>query len=94
MVAGTGAAFPPSQGKGGYAMCHLIEFCSAFTTDREVSPKQRLERLRVQKGMRAYASLHPYVMETGEGPVEVADLYFEDGTVTRRVRFEQLRFVE
>jgi hypothetical protein len=75
-------------------MCHLIEFCSAFTTDLEVSPKQRLERLRIQKGTRAYVGLRPYVVETTGGPVEVADLYFEDGTVTRRVRFEQFRFVE
>jgi hypothetical protein len=75
-------------------MYHLIEFCSAFTADLEVSPKQRLERLRIQKGTRAYVGLQPYVVETAGGPVEVADLYFEDGTVTRRVRFDQFRFVE
>jgi len=73
---------------------HHIEFCTAFTTDLEILPKQWLERLRVLKGMRAYASLHPYVLETAEGPVELADLCFDDGTVARQVRFERFRFLE
>lgn len=75
-------------------MYHLIEFTANFTTDQEVSPRQRLERLRVRKGTRASVGLRPYVVETAGGPVEVADLFFEDGTVTRQVRFEQFRFVE
>jgi hypothetical protein len=75
-------------------MYHLVEFRGVFTTDLEVSPKQRLERLRVRKGMKAYASLRPYVAETAEGPIEVADLYFHDGTVARRVPFERFYFVE
>jgi hypothetical protein len=33
-------------------------------------------------------------METAGGLVEVADLCFEDGTVTRQVPFERFRFVE
>ncbi len=75
-------------------MYRLIEFNTAFTADLEVSPKQRLERLRVRNGTRANVCLRPYVVETAGGPVEVADLYFEDGTVTGQVRFEQFRFVE
>jgi hypothetical protein len=75
-------------------MYHRIEFNTAFITDLEVSPKQRLERLRIHKGTQAYVSLRPYIVETAGGPVEVADLYFEDGTVTRRVGFELFRFVE
>ncbi len=75
-------------------MYHLIEFNASFTADLEVSPKQRLERLRVRKGTRANVCLRPYVVETAGGPVEVADLFFEDGTVTRLVPFEQFRFVE
>ena len=43
-------------------MYHLIEFNTAFTADLEVSPKQRLERLRVRKGTRAYVCLRPYVV--------------------------------
>jgi hypothetical protein len=74
-------------------MYQLIEFATTFTADLEVSPKHRLERLRIQQGTRAYALPRHYVIETEQGPVEVADLYFEDGTVTRRVRCENFRFV-
>jgi hypothetical protein len=75
-------------------MYHLIEFNAAFIADLEISPRHRLEKLRVRRGTRAYVRIHPHVMETADGPVEVADLYFEDGTVTRNVRFSQFRFVE
>jgi hypothetical protein len=76
------------------AVYHLIEFNTAFTVDLEVSPKQRLERLRVRKGTRANVCLRPYALEMEGELVEVADLYFEDGTVTRQVPFERFRFVE
>lgn len=75
-------------------MYHLIEFNTAFTADLEISPKQRLERLRVRKGTQAYVCLRPYVVETAGELDEVADLFFEDGTVTRQVPFERFRFVE
>ncbi len=69
-------------------MYHNIEFRTNFSADLEISPKHRLERLRVRTGMRAYAELAPRVVETADGPVEVADLWFHDGTVARGVRFE------
>jgi hypothetical protein len=75
-------------------MYHLIEFAVEFTADLEVSPKQPLERLRVHKGTRVRVQLKPYVVETNQGPVEVADLFFEDGTATRMVRFGYFSFVE
>ena len=75
-------------------MYHSIEFCTAFTADLQVSPGQRLERLRCRRGMRVYAHVVPYVVETAHGPVEVADLCLEDGTVAREVCFEQFRFVD
>ncbi len=75
-------------------MYHLIEFTTAFMADLEVPSRQRLERLGVRPGMRAHVRLRPHVVETAAGPVEVADLQFEDGTVARQVRFEQFRFVE
>jgi hypothetical protein len=34
------------------------------------------------------------VVETASGPVEVADLYFADGTTSRSVPFEDFTFVE
>jgi hypothetical protein len=75
-------------------MRHLIEFCTDFTADLEVSPKQRLERVRIPTGMRAYAAARPSVLETSVGAIEVADLYFDDGTVARLVPYECFRFVE
>jgi hypothetical protein len=47
----------------------------------------------IRRGTRRRAQIKPYVMETEDGPVEVADLFFADGTTTRRVRFESFSFV-
>ena len=69
-------------------MYHRIEFCTTFMADLEVSPRKRLERLCLRKGDRVNARIVPHVLETAEGPVEAADLYLEDGTVLREVRFE------
>ena len=75
-------------------MYHLIEFAVAFPADLEVSSKQPLERTVLQAGTRRRAQVRPHVVETDEGPVEVADLFFEDGTATRRVPFAFFAFVE
>lgn len=75
-------------------MYHLIEFTRPFTADVEVSSRHRLEKLTVRDGTRASAQLRPYVVETPVGPVEVADLYFDDGTVARQVPYDLFRFVE
>jgi len=40
------------------------------------------------------AAIRPYVVETVYGPMEMADLFLEDGSVTRGIRFECFRFVE
>ena len=39
------------------------------------------------------AQIRPHVLEPAEGPVEVADLFFEDGTATRAVPFACFAFV-
>jgi hypothetical protein len=75
-------------------MYHNIEFISEVNGDREISPKQPLERVRLEKGARRRVQIKPYVMETGNGPMEVADLFFEDGSATRQVPFEFFRFVD
>jgi hypothetical protein len=75
-------------------MYHTIEFTDELTVDLETSPKQWLERMLIRRGTRLQAQIKPYVMETDSGPVEVADLYFADGTTTRKVRFESFRFVD
>lgn len=75
-------------------MFHTIKFTGDLTVDLEVTPKHPLERLRIRKGDRLQAQIKPYVIESEDGPVEVADLFFADGTTTRRVRFEAFSFTE
>jgi hypothetical protein len=75
-------------------MYHTIEFGIEFMVDLEVSRNQPLERMLIRRGTRARAQLRPYVLEAADGPVEVADLFLEDGTSIRGVRFEWFSFAE
>jgi hypothetical protein len=75
-------------------MYHTIQFAIDLTIDLEVSPKQPLERVCLRKGTPMRAQIKPYVVEAEDGPVEVADLFFEDGTATRQVRFECFAFAD
>ena len=50
--------------------------------------------VRIRKGDRVHAHLVPRVVETVTGPIEAADLCFEDGSVAQEVPFEWFRFVE
>jgi len=75
-------------------MYHTIQFVGDFMIDIEVSPKQPLERILVRAGSSIRAQLRPFVAETTDGPVEVADLYFEDGSATRTVPFACFFFVD
>jgi hypothetical protein len=62
--------------------------------DVEVAPSKPLERVVLHKGSQVRAEFRPYVVETPYGPVEVADLFFEDGTATRTVPFGCFSFVD
>jgi hypothetical protein len=73
---------------------HTIEFAVEITVDLEMSPRRWLERLRIRQGERLRAQIKPYVELAEDGPVEVADLFFEDGTVTRKVSFACFSFVD
>jgi hypothetical protein len=75
-------------------MYHTIEFGEELIVDLEISPKRWLERMIIRRGARLRAQLNPYVVETEDGPVEVADLFFADGTITRTVSFESFSFVD
>lgn len=75
-------------------MYHTLEFAVESMVDLEVSRKQPLERVLIRRGTRVRAQLRPYVLEMKNGPVEVADLFFEDGSSTRGVRFEWFSFVD
>jgi hypothetical protein len=71
-----------------------IEFTSDLTVYLEVSRTQLLERLHIRKGDYRRAQIKPYVAESENCPVELADLLFADGTTTRRVPFESFSFVD
>ncbi len=75
-------------------MYHRIEFDVEVNADMEISPKHPLERVRIKQGARRRAQIKPHIVETGEGPVEVADLFFDDGTTIRQVPFASFRFVD
>lgn len=75
-------------------MFHVIEFLTDQWVDLERSAAHPLERVLVRRGSRRRAQLRPHVIETEPGPVEAADLFFEDGTATRDVPFAVLAFVE
>jgi len=75
-------------------MYHTIEFAVEVFVDLEVSAKQPLEKVRLRKGTRLDAEIKPYVVETDAGLIEVADLYFRDGRVTRRMPFENFSLVD
>jgi hypothetical protein len=75
-------------------MYHVIEFRIPFRLDVEISPRERMERVRVRRGMRVCAEVVPYVVETERGPMEVADLHVDDGSTARCVPFEAFRFVD
>jgi hypothetical protein len=73
---------------------HTIQFAAEFVAPPEIAPRRRRLRAVLRKGDRLQAQVRPYVVETKRGPVEVADLSFEDGTAARRVPFRCFRFVE
>ena len=75
-------------------MYHTIEFIEELTVDLEIFPKHWLERLLINCGSHMQVQLKPYVVETKDGLVEVADLFFADGTTARRVPFGSFSFVD
>jgi len=75
-------------------MYHMLEFRLDFVLDLETSPKNYLQQLNIKQGARLKAQLKPYVVETPDGPVEVADLFFEDGASARAVVFACFSFVD
>ena len=75
-------------------MYHTIEFTEECFVDLEISPMHWLEQLFIHRGTRLQALIKPYVMETADGPYEVADLFFADGTSACTVPFEWFSFVD
>ncbi len=62
--------------------------------DIERSWNHRLELLLVRPGSLLGAQIRPHVLESPSGPVEVADLYLDDGSLIRAVPFACFAFVD
>ena len=75
-------------------MYHNIEFRFSALAELETPGRPHLEQLLIKHGTRLTAGIKPYVVETNRGPVEVADLILEDGSVARGVRFASFRFID
>jgi hypothetical protein len=75
-------------------MGNLIEFRIDLIADLELSPKHRLERVRLRRGTQVQVCIVPRVVETVMGPIETGDLHFADGSIVRHVRYENFRFVD
>jgi hypothetical protein len=75
-------------------MYHTIEFRLRGLAELETPGRSNLEQLVIKQGTRLSAEISPYVVETKRGPVEVADLFLEDGSIARAVRYATFRFVD
>ena len=75
-------------------MYHTIRFAAEFVALPEIPPPPCRQRALLRKGDHLKAQVRPYVVETRRGPVEVADLLFEDGSMTRGVPYRCLAFVD
>jgi hypothetical protein len=75
-------------------MYHTIEFRVPGLAELEVRGSDRLTQVYIDRGTRVRAQIKPYVVESNEGPIEVADLFSEDGSAARAVRFAFFRFLD
>ena len=75
-------------------MYHSLEFGRQLVADRETPGEGGAPRVVIAKGTRLKAQIRPYVVESVLGPVEVADLLLEDGTIACTVHFSSFRFLD
>jgi len=73
-------------------MYHRLQFLVNHQFDLQMPKKARLEQIVIKEGEIIEARVRPYVQETQDGPVEVADLDLPgDGTLLA-VRMELFCF--
>jgi hypothetical protein len=75
-------------------MVHAIEFRWVVLAEVDRPEYAYQQRVVIKEGTRLHAQIKPYVAESPDGPVEVADLYMDDGSVARAVRFAAFRFLD
>jgi len=75
-------------------MYHNIEFRLKGLAALETPGSARLEQVVIKAGTRLRAHVKPHVVESNWGPVEAADLFLDDGSVARGVRFASFSFLD
>jgi hypothetical protein len=75
-------------------MFHRIEFTLRVRADLAIPGQRGLEKIVLSNGTQLRAEIKPYVTESDLGPLEVADLFLEDGSAVQSVKFASFRFVE
>jgi hypothetical protein len=75
-------------------MIHPIEFRWLVLAEVERPEYALMQRVVIKEGTRLSADIKPYIAESPDGPIEVADLYLENGSVARAVRFAAFRFLD
>jgi hypothetical protein len=84
----------PTPGDEEPAVYHTVEFTKELVVVLQTSLKEPLSQTPLRKGTRRRARVRPYVAETEDGLVEMADLHFEDGTAAAEIPFACFRFAE
>ncbi len=74
-------------------MNHRLLFRGDYELDLQVPGKARLEKVKVRAGEVIAAKVRPYIAETPDGPVEIADLQLAGGTLLA-VRMECFAFTD
>jgi hypothetical protein len=73
---------------------HVIAFVAGVWADREWDSRRPAERVLLRGGSRVRAQVRPRILAGRYGPVEAADLFFEDGTVVRKMPFALFAFAD
>jgi hypothetical protein len=75
-------------------MYHTIEFGLEVVADVKIPGQARLEQVRIRKGTRLRAEIRPFVLDSKPYPMEMADLFLEDGSAACTIRFASFRFLD
>src|SRR5882724_5460304 len=78
----------------GKPMMHRVEFRWVVLAEVDRPEYAYPQRVVIKEGTQLLAKIKPYVAESPEGPIEVADLHLEDGSLARAVRFAAFRFLD
>jgi hypothetical protein len=79
---------------GEKTMVHAIEFRWVVLAQVDRPEYSDQQQVVIKKGTRLHTHIKPYVVESHDGPLEVADLYLDDGSVARAVRFAAFQFLD